>query len=163
MYKRRGTLLYPFTCARAVGAAPTAAPSRTGEVNRGETEAQDSQSNAKAKNTKKQRGEAGSPGRTLAGAARPHQQSEPPLSPRVPTQPVTLELGLGRHLHGGMQIFVKTRNTQDQMRIRRRRSSARSLPRKATKTPGKTLAGDDNTTRRDPCRATRQGPHQGRQ
>ena len=62
VYKSRG-LLYPFTCARAVGAAPTATPSRAGEVNRGKTEAQDSQSNAKAENTKEQRDEAGFPGK----------------------------------------------------------------------------------------------------
>ena len=31
VYKNKGTLLYPFTCARAVGAAPTAALSRAGE------------------------------------------------------------------------------------------------------------------------------------
>ena len=109
VYKRRGASLYPFTCARTVGAAPVATPSRTGEVNQGKTEAQDSQGNAKAKNTKKQRGKAGPPGKTLAGAARPHQRSEPPSSPRVPTQLTTLKLGLGRHLHGGMQIFVKTK------------------------------------------------------
>ena len=46
-----------------------AAPSRTGEVNRGKTEVQDIQGNAKAKNTKKQKDEVGSPGKTLAGAA----------------------------------------------------------------------------------------------
>ena len=56
-----------------------------------------------------------------------------------------------------MQIFVKTRNIQDQMRIRRRRSSARSLPRKATRPTtrsspgttachGKTLAGPHGKT-----------------
>ena len=113
--------MYPFTCARIVGAAPAATPSRTGELNQGKTEAQDNQGNAKTKNTKKQRGEAGSPdkifaggslsgpGKTLAGAARPHQRSEPSSSTRDPTQPTTLELGLGRHLHGGMQIFVKTK------------------------------------------------------
>ena len=84
VYKRRGAPLYPFTCARAVGAAPTVTPSRTGEVNQGKTEAQDSQSNAKTENAKKQRGEAGcpgkdlaggslnGPGKTLAGAARPN-------------------------------------------------------------------------------------------
>ena len=75
--------MYPFTCARAVGAAPTVTPSRIGEVNRGKTEAQDNQSNAKTKDAKKQRGGAvspgktlvgdglSSPGKTLAGAARP--------------------------------------------------------------------------------------------
>ena len=57
----------PFTCARAVGAARTAAPSRVGEVNQGKTEAQDCQSNTKTKNAKKQRGGAVSPGKTLAG------------------------------------------------------------------------------------------------
>ena len=59
--------MYPFTCARAVEAAPKATPSRAGEVNQGKTEAQDSQSNAKTKNAKKQRGRAVSPGKTLAG------------------------------------------------------------------------------------------------
>ena len=52
MYKKRGALLYPFTCARAVGAAPTVTPRRTGEMSQGKTEAQDNQSNAKAKTTK---------------------------------------------------------------------------------------------------------------
>ena len=33
----------------------------------------------------------------------------------------------------------------------------------AHETPGKALAGDDGMPRQDPCRATRQGPHQGRQ
>ena len=125
--------MYPFTYARAVGAAPAATPSKTGEVNQGKTEAQDSQGNAKAKNTKKQRGEAGSPGKnlaggglsgpckTLAGAARPHQLSEPPLSPPTPNKRVGT--GLGRHLRGGMQIFVKTKNSQDLMRIGRQQSS----------------------------------------
>ena len=87
------------------------------------------------------RGSLSDPGKTLAGAARPHQQSEPPLSPRVPTQPTTLGLGLGRHLRGSMQIFVKTRNIQSQMRIKRQRSSARSLPRRATRPPARSLPG----------------------
>ena len=109
VYKRRGAPLYPFTCAREVGAAPKATPSRAGEVNQGKTKAQDSQSNAKTENAKRQRGGSVSPSKTLAGAARPHQRSEPPSSPQVPTQPTTLELGLGRHLHGAVQIFVKTK------------------------------------------------------
>ena len=68
VYKRRGTPLYPFTCARTVEAAPAATPSRTGEVNQGKTGAQDSQGNAKAKKTKKQRGEAGSLGKAASAA-----------------------------------------------------------------------------------------------
>ena len=64
--------MYPFTCARAVGAAPTATPSKAGEVNQGKSKAQDGQSNAKTKDAKKQRGGAVSPGKTLAGAARPN-------------------------------------------------------------------------------------------
>ena len=141
--------MYPFTCARAVGAA------RHGHTKQGrgggqrEAEAQD---NAKAKNTKKQRDGAGSPGKILAGAARPHQWSKPPLSPPVPTQPTTLGPGLGRHHRGGMQIFVKIINTPDQMRTRRWRPSARSLPRKATRPRGKILAGDDCAPWQDPCR-----------
>ena len=52
VYKKRGAFLYPNTCARAVGAAPTVTPSRTGEVSQGKTKAQDNKSNAKAKTTK---------------------------------------------------------------------------------------------------------------
>ena len=36
VYKSRGTPFYPFTCARTVGAAPTATLSRAGEGSRGE-------------------------------------------------------------------------------------------------------------------------------
>ena len=106
----------------------------------------------------------GSPGKTLAGAASTapartvpgqvtrRQRSTPPLSPRVPTAPTTtLEPRLGRHLHGGMQIFVKIMNTQDQMRTRRRRSSARSLPRKSTRPPTRSLSGTTAMPRQDPC------------
>ena len=99
VYKRNGASLYPFTCARTVGAAPAATPSRTGKVNRGKTEAQDIQGNAKAKNTKKQKDKAGSPGKTLAVVAS-----------AAPARPL---LGrLGRHLRGGMQIFVKARSAK---------------------------------------------------
>ena len=59
--------MYPFTYARAVRATPAVTPSRTGEVNQGKTKVQGSQSNAKTKNAKKQRGGAVSPGKTLAG------------------------------------------------------------------------------------------------
>src|SRR4051812_45852462 len=41
VYKTRGTFLYPFTCARAVRAAPATTPSRAREVSQGKTEAQD--------------------------------------------------------------------------------------------------------------------------
>ena len=100
----------------------TAARSRAEEGSRREAEAQDDQGNTKTRNTEKQEGEVDFPGKALAGAASAaparalpgqlarRQQSEPPLSPRVPTQPTALELGLGRHLRGGMQIFVKNIN-----------------------------------------------------
>ena len=39
----------------------------------------------------------------------------------------------------------------------------RVLAEEGHQTPGKVLAGDDSAPRQDPCRATRQGPHQGRQ
>ena len=48
---------------------------------------------------------------------------------------------LSKDLRGGMQIFVKTKNSQDQMRIGRQRYSARSLPRKATRPPARSLQG----------------------
>ena len=61
--------MYPFTCARAVGAAPTVTLSRTEEVSQGKTEAQDNQSNAKAKATKRRRAKQVAPARPLLGAA----------------------------------------------------------------------------------------------
>ena len=85
VYKKRGTLLYPFTCARAVGAAPMVTPSRRGEVSQGKTEAQDNQSNAKAETTRSRGTNQAPPARPLPGQLAPHQQSEPPLSPRSPT------------------------------------------------------------------------------
>ena len=101
----------------------TAARSRAKEGSQREAEAQDKQGNAKTRNTKEQRDKAGSPGKTLAGAASAAparalsgqlaqcQQSEPPLSPRVPNAVNNYAgPGLGRHLCGGMQIFVKTIN-----------------------------------------------------
>ena len=51
-----------------------------------------------------------------------------------------------------MQIFVKIISTQDQMRTRRRRSSARSLPRKSTRPPARSLPGMTAMSRKDPCR-----------
>ena len=44
-----------------------------------------------------------------------------------------------------MQIFVKTKNIQDQTRIGRQRSSTRFLPRKPTRPPARSLPG--TTTR----------------
>ena len=67
MYKKRGTLLYPFTCARAVRATPTATPSRTREVSQGKAEARKEQNDAKTKTTKSKGDEADSPGKILVG------------------------------------------------------------------------------------------------
>ena len=110
-----------------------------------------------------------SPGKTLAEAASAapagalpgqpaqRQQSVPPLSPRVPTPSTTLEPRLGRHLRGGMQIFVKIIRTQDQMRTRRRRPSTRSLPRESTRPPARSLPGTTAMPRQDPCRGHLRG------
>ena len=114
VYKKRGAFLYPYTCARAVGAAPTVTLSRTGEVSQGKTEAQDDQSNAKTKTTKSRGTKQVPPARPLPGQLAPHQQSEPPLSPRSPTPSSTWGQGSGRHLCGGMQIFVKTYSRSDE-------------------------------------------------
>ena len=144
-------LFYPSTCARVIRATPAATLSRA----RGRSRSARTPESAPAKGTrrakrrqdqrhKEREGEVDSPGKSLAGAASAaqaralpgqlaqRQQGAPPLSPRVPTPSTTLEPRLGRHLHGGMQIFAKIISTQDQMRTRRRRSSARSLPRKST-------------------------------
>ena len=67
------------------------------------------------------------------------QLSEQPLSP--PMLEKRIGAGLGRHLRGGMQIFVKTKNSQDQMRIGRQQSSAGFLPRKPTRPPARSLPG----------------------
>ena len=114
VYKKRGTFLYPYTCARPVGAAPTVTLSRTGEVSQGKTEAQDEQSNANSKTTKSRGTKQVSTARPLPGQLAPHQQSEPPLSPRSPTPSSTWGQGSGRHLRGGMQIFVKTYSRLDE-------------------------------------------------
>src|SRR4051812_10582035 len=98
VYKKRGTPLYPFTCARAVGVVPTVTPSKTGEVSQGKTKAQDNQSNAKAKTTRSRGTKQAPPARPLPGKLAPHQQSEPPLSPRSPTPSSALGQGSGRYL-----------------------------------------------------------------
>ena len=54
------------------------------------------------------RGSLSGPGKTLVRAARPHQLSEPPSI--QPTLNKRIGTGHRRHLHGGMQIFVKTKN-----------------------------------------------------
>ena len=114
VYKKRGTLLYPFTCARVVRPAPTVTPSRTGEVSQGKTEAQDDQSNTKttkSRGTKQVprqdpcrgqpqqprqdpcRGSLSSPGKALAGAARPTPTERATLEPTVSN--ITLGQGSG--------------------------------------------------------------------
>ena len=101
VYKKRGTPLYPFTCARAVGAAPTVTPSRTGEVSQGRTEAQDNQRNAKAK-TRKSTGTKQVPlarpllGQPLAGAARPTPTERATLEPPVPNAIIRVGPGPGK-------------------------------------------------------------------
>ena len=119
VYKSRGSAFDPFTCAQAVrasrhGHAQTWQEREAGE----EPKPQNERSNNKDQGHEDQMGEAGfpgkdpcrgslsGPGKTLAGAARPHQLSEPPLSP--PMLNKCIGTGLGRHLRGGMQIFVKT-------------------------------------------------------
>ena len=91
---------------------------------RKEATSQDNQNNAKPETRRAEgrdglprqspcRGGLRSPGKNLAGATFPTPAEPHPLSPRVPTPSTTLESRLGRHLHGGMQIFVETRSTQD--------------------------------------------------
>ena len=121
VYKSRGAPFYPFTCARIVGAAPTATLSRAGEGSRGEakgtrrsetTPRPETPKSKRARWTPRARPLPGWPPRPRQEPCRDnlpkHQRSEPPLSPQVPTQPTTIGPGLGRHLCGGMQIFVKT-------------------------------------------------------
>ena len=43
------------------------------------------------------------------------------------------------------------------------RRPGKILAEEGHQTPDKALAGDDSAPRQDPCRATRHGPHQGRQ
>ena len=154
-----------------------ATPSRAEEGSRREAEAQDNQGNAKTRNTGEQRGEVDSPGKIpcrgglhgpgkgLAGATFPTPLERATLEPKGSKhrQTTTLEPRLGRHLHGGMPIFVKITYTQVQMRTRRRRSSARSLPRRSTRPPTSALPGTTTAPRQDPCRGPRQDPCRGHQ
>ena len=80
-------------------------------------------------------GSLSSPGKILAGIALPHPRSEPPSS--LPTLSSHIGTGFGRHLYGGMQIFVKTKSNQDQKRIGRQPSS----PKKPTRPPARSLQG----------------------
>ena len=91
MHKSRGSLLYPFTCARTVRAAPAAIPSGAEEA-----KARDNQGNAMTRNTGDKEGKVDSlskilaeaasaaPARALSGQPARCQRREPPLSPRVP-------------------------------------------------------------------------------
>ena len=63
LYKSRGSPFYPSTCARAVRAAPAATLSRAKGGTRGTRRAEQRQD----QRCKEQEGEAGSPGKTLAG------------------------------------------------------------------------------------------------
>ena len=153
------------------GSRATATLSRAEEGSRREAEAQDKHGNAKTRKTKEQEGEVGFlgkilaeavsavPARALPGQPSRCQRSKPPLSPWVPTPQTTLEPRLGRHLCGGMQIFVKIinmRSDEDQKTT----TLGGILAEVIHKTPGKRLAGDDcNATARplpgpqqDPCR-----------
>ena len=96
--------------------------SRTEEGIRREAKAQDDQGDTNNGSTGGQEGEVDSlgkiiaevapaaPARALPGQLARCQRSEPPLSLLAPTQLTALEPGLGRHLCGGMQIFVKLIN-----------------------------------------------------
>ena len=107
-------LCTPFSCARAVRVAPTATPSRMREVSQGKIEAQDNRSNTKAKTTKSRGMKQVPPARPLPGQRAPLEQREPPLSPRSPTPSSMWGQGSGRHLCGGIQIFVKTYSRSDE-------------------------------------------------
>ena len=67
VYKSRGAPFDPFTCARTVGVAPTATL-RGGKPERSQRNKM-VRGNAKARNTRQQRGEVETPGKALAGPA----------------------------------------------------------------------------------------------
>ena len=117
--------------------------------------------NAKARNTRQQRGEVESPGKALVGVASAaparalprqlaqHQQSEPPLSPRVPTKPTTLDPRAREaplRWHADLcQDPKHVRSDEDQKTATLGGIAAEGIH----KTPGKRLAGDDyNATAR---------------
>ena len=100
----------------------TATLSRAEEGSRREAKTRDNQGNTKTGMAGEQLGKVDSlskilaeaasaaPARALPGQLAQCQRSKPPLSSQAPTQPTTLEPGLGRRLCGGMQIFVKIIN-----------------------------------------------------
>ena len=123
--------MYPFSCARAVSAAPTATPSRTREVSQGKIEAQGNQSNAKAKTTKSRGtkrvpparplpGGLSGPRKTLAGTARPAPTERAILEPTAPSAIISVGPGLRKaplwwHIDLWEDIF-KIRSEDDDSR-----------------------------------------------
>ena len=89
--KSRGSPFDPFTCARAVRAAPTAALSRAVEGSLRETGAQDNQGNAKTRNTKEQEGEPPSQQGPCRGGLRGPGKSPAGATCPTPTKRATLE------------------------------------------------------------------------
>ena len=153
--------MYPFTCARTVRAAPTATLSRAEDRSQEEAGAQDGQGNAKAENTKSIRAKQAPPARALPGQLARCQRSEPPLSPRVPTNYVgTRAREAPPWWHADLcQHHKPPRSYEDQKLA----TLGGILAEEIHKTPGKCLAGDDCTTTARPLPGPRQGPCRGRQ
>ena len=155
VYKKRGAFLYPFTCAGVVGASPAVTPSKKGEMSQGKTEAQDDQSNAKAKTTKSRGTKQVPPARPLSG--QPQQPRQDPCrgSSPTPAEHVTLEpAGSNSTNHIGTRareapLWWHADLCQDRryMRSDEDRKTATLggiLAKESHETPGKILAGDDS-------------------
>ena len=160
--------MYPFTCAWAVRAAPTATLSGAEEGSKSTRPPEQRQARgARSKGTRW-----AFPGKSLAGATCPTPARPPPLSLRVPTPSTTLEPRLGRHRHGGMQIFVKTKGLRGLDRNQKTRQQRGSLPRMPTRPrqgscrryprgPGKTLAKGARKAPARPLQGISARPRQG--
>ena len=143
-----------------------ATPSRAEEGSRREAKAQDNRGNAKTRNTKEQEGEVDSPGKAPAGAVSPapargmpgqlaqRQQSEPPLSPRVPNA-VNNYIG-PRAREAPLWWHADLCQDHEYMRSDENQKTTilgKILAKEIHEAPGKILAGDDCAPRQDPCRA----------
>ena len=153
VYKSRGSPFDPFTCARAVrathrghtwqgrGGKPERSRSTKANKTTPRPRAQRSEGRSKFPRQDPCWGNLSGPDKTLARADRPTLAERASLKPTVSNTINHVGPGLGRHLHGGMQIFVKTKNIQDQIRIGGQHSPSRSLPKKPTRPSARSLPG----------------------
>ena len=129
--------MYPFTCTRAVRAAPATTLSRAEEGSRNTRLPEQRQDRGARRSSNKM---VFPPARVLPGQLI-HPTPSTMLGPR-----------LGKRLHGGMQIFVKTKSLRSPDENQKARQPRGSLPRMPTRPRQDSLPKTPARPRRDSCR-----------